>query len=155
MKIHSSFVFLLIFSSFVYIINLEKNTRGTIDFSFARFTIRFVNRRCEIADRKTIRFNFHAESRRRQISTSTLFRTALTLIKKYIARTLRTTSTEVHASKAIFIYVLIYIVRTTLSRTASRGWRCILSPSSIDFPRVSSRCSRLNEVTDFQWLAAA
>lgn len=31
--------------------------------------------------RKVIRFNFHAESRRRQISTSTLFRAALTLIK--------------------------------------------------------------------------
>lgn len=26
---------------------------------------------------------------------------------------------------------------------------------SIDFPRVSSRCPRLNEVTDFQWPAAA
>lgn len=42
-----------------------------------------------------------------------------------------------------------------MDRAARRSTLYFVCGRSIDFPGVSSRCSRLNEVTDFQWLAIA
>ena len=105
--------------------------------------------------RRAIRFNFHTESRRRQISTSTLFRAALTLIKKLCDLSPNCWHGGTCIESHFYLCSHLYRACDTAADCVARS-RCILSvPGSIDFPRVSSRCSRLNEVTDFQWLAAA
>jgi len=109
---------------------------------------------CEMIGRIAIRFNFYAKSRRWKISTSTLAR-RLRLLKHWTLRTVRR-GTRVHIENHFYLCSCLYCARDTAADTASRGRCCILPvPGSIDFPRVSSRYSRLNEVTDFQWLAAA
>lgn len=54
--------------------------------------------------------------------------------------------------KPFFYLCSIYIKRDSTTNCIAVG--VVVGPA-IDFPRVSSRCSELNEVTDFQWFAVA
>lgn len=85
---------------------------------------------------------------------------ALTFIKKSCDLSLRSRVIGInntHEKSFLFILHLSVSSRAISRWSASHIRRCISSEpaGSIDFPRVSSRCSRLNEVTDFQWLATA
>lgn len=106
---------------------------------------------------KAVRFNFHTVSRGRDKSPWPSFFATLTLIKNCAISTegAGKGGKQEHASRELFLFMFHWYGAISPSGPHRTDGVVFRRDRSIDFPRVSSRCPRLNEVTDFQWPAAA
>lgn len=115
-----------------------------------------------VAGHKAVRFNFHIGSHGGDKSPWPPFFATLTLIKNCATSRgqwrrgggRRAKSKNVHRESHFYLCFADIVLYPSSGphRTVGVVFRRV---RPIDFPRVSSRCPRLNEVTDFQWPAAA